>query len=125
QGGVGQGQGQPGEAIEGQQGEGRGQAGDAPGQHMLEVDVSLEELADILGEELELPRIQPKGTKTIETMQTRYTGRSPIGPNSLRLFKQSYKEAMKRQITEGTYDPQDPRVVPIKDDLRFRTYRKV
>src|SRR6185437_3800276 len=125
QGGVGQGQGQPGDAVQGQQGEGKGQAGDTPGQHLLEVDVSLEELADILGEELALPRIKPKGNKTIETVQTKYTGRAPIGPNSLRLFKQSYKEALKRQITEGTYNPEDPVVVPIKDDMRFRTFKKV
>src|SRR6185312_820657 len=44
---------------------------------------------------------------------------------SLRLFKQSYKEALKRQITEGTYNPEDPVVVPIKDDMRFRTFKKV
>jgi uncharacterized protein len=72
QGGVGQGKGDPGEALNGQEGEGRGEAGDSPGQHLIEVDVSLEELADILGEELELPRIQPKGNKTVETVQTRY-----------------------------------------------------
>lgn len=125
QGGVGQGNGQPGEAVQGQQGEGKGQAGEAPGQHMLEVDVSLEELADILGEELELPKIQPKGSKTIETVKTKYTGRSPIGNNSLRLFKQSYKEALKRQITDGTYNPDDPVVVPIKEDMRYRTFKKV
>jgi uncharacterized protein len=125
QGGVGQGQGQPGDAVQGQQGEGKGQAGDTPGQHLLEVDVSLEELAEILGEELELPKIQPKGNKTIETVQTKYTGRSPIGPSSLKLFKQSYKEALKRQITDGTYNPDDPIVVPIKDDMRYRTFKKV
>lgn len=125
QGGVGQGQGQPGEALDGQEGEGKGQAGDSPGEHMLEVDVSLEELADILGEELKLPRIEPKGNKTIETVQTKYSGRSPIGPSSLKLFKSSYKEALKRQLAEGTYNPKDPIVVPIKEDLRYRTMKSV
>jgi sporulation protein YhbH len=125
QSGVGQGQGQPGDAVQGQKGEGNGQAGESPGQHMLEVDVSLEELADILGEELSLPRIQAKGNKTIQTTHTKYTGRSPVGPNSLRLFKHSYKEALKRQIVEGNYNPDDPMVVPIREDLRFRTMKKV
>jgi uncharacterized protein len=125
QGGVGQGKGDPGEALNGQQGDGRGEAGDTPGQHLIEVDVSLEELADILGEELELPRIQPKGNKTIETVQTKYTGRSPVGPNSLRLFKSSYKQALKRLVAEGDYDPNNPVVVPIKEDLRYRTFKKI
>ena len=42
-----------------------GKAGDAPGEHMLEVDVSLEELAQMLGDELELPNICPKGKKNV------------------------------------------------------------
>ena len=46
-------------------GDGTGQAGSDPGQHMLEVDVSLEELAAILADELELPRIEPKGKANI------------------------------------------------------------
>ena len=125
QGGVGQGQGEPGDAVNGQEGEGKGEAGDTPGHHLIEVDVSLEELADILGEELELPSIQPKGNKTIETVQTKYTGRSPVGPNSLRLFKSSYKQALRRLISEGNYDADNPVVIPIKEDIRYRTFKKV
>ena len=67
-GGVGQGEGQPGQDV-GDPGEGgQGQAGEAPGEHLLEVELSLDELADILGEKLELPRIQPKGSKNIEAI---------------------------------------------------------
>src|SRR6202165_3421774 len=64
-GGVGQGQGQPGEGVEGDR-PGQGQAGDTPGEHLLEADVSLDELADILGEELALPRIEPRGNKNTD-----------------------------------------------------------
>ena len=124
QGGVGQGQGEPGDAMKGQPGDGEGQAGDSPGQHMLEVDITLDELAEILGEELELPRIEPRGHKNINTEQTKYTGRGMVGPDSLRHFKASYKEALKRNISSGTYNPEDPMVVPIKRDIRYRTYRK-
>ena len=61
-GGVGQGDGQEGQPIARGDGEGdgTGQAGSDPGQHIVEVDVTLEELAEILGSELELPRIEPK-----------------------------------------------------------------
>src|ERR1700685_4172206 len=60
-GGTGQGDGEPGDPVGGGQdgeegGEGR-QAGSTPGEHALEVDVTLDELASILGEELELPDI--------------------------------------------------------------------
>jgi uncharacterized sporulation protein YeaH/YhbH (DUF444 family) len=122
-GGVGQGQGQAGDAVDGDEQPGHGHAGDSPGEHLLEADVSLEELAEILGEELELPRIQPKGHKAVESKMTKYTGRSTVGPDSLRHFKASYKEALKRSIASGTYDPADPMVVPIRRDMRFRSYR--
>ncbi len=62
QGGVGQGEGKEGEVIGvGEGKEGSKKAGDAPGEHLLEVELNLEELSQIMGEELALPRIQPKG----------------------------------------------------------------
>src|SRR5687768_1608053 len=56
-GGVGQGEGEVGDSLGGnpQEGDGTGKAGKGEGQHMLEVDITLDELADILGQELELP----------------------------------------------------------------------
>jgi uncharacterized sporulation protein YeaH/YhbH (DUF444 family) len=123
-GGVGQGQGEPGEGVDGDQ-PGQGKAGDTPGEHLLEADVSLEELANILGEELALPRIEPKGSKNTDVSVNKYTGRAPVGPESLRHFKASYKEALKRSISTGTYDPEDPMVVPIRRDMRYRSSRTV
>ena len=54
--GVGQGEGEAGDPVQAD-GDGAGQAGEQPGKHVMEVDVSLEDLARILGEELELPNI--------------------------------------------------------------------
>lgn len=120
-GGVGQGEGEPGQPVPGQQGEGQGQAGEDPGRHSLEVDVSLEDLARILGEELELPNIEPRGKKNLRASAGRYTGISRSGPQSLRHFKRTFREALKRQIASGTYDPERPLIVPIRDDMRFRS----
>ena len=50
---------------------------------VLEVDVSLEELADIMGEELELPNIRPKNKEAIVSQKDRYTSISRTGPESL------------------------------------------
>ncbi|MEM7205579.1 MAG: DUF444 family protein [Planctomycetota bacterium] len=121
--GVGQGDGDQGDPVDGD-GQGQGQAGDQPGQHSLEVDVSLEELAKILGEELELPNIEPKGHKVLKSVSGKFTGISKVGPRSLRHFKRSFKEALKRQIASGSYDHERPVVVPIKEDLRFRAMQK-
>lgn len=124
-GGVGQGDGQNGEPINGEPQPGEGQAGNTPGEHMLEVDVSLDELADILGEQLQLPRIEPRGNKQVDSIKNKYSGRAPVGPEGLRNFKASYKEALKRSIALGTYDPKDPLIVPIKRDLRYRSFKPV
>lgn len=124
-GGVGMGEGQEGDGV-GQPGQGKnGQGGDAEGQHLLEVDVSLEELADILAEELRLPRIKPRGQHRITTIKDKYTGVRPVGPASLRHFKRTYREALKRQLAMGQYDPDNPVIVPIKNDLRYRTWNEV
>jgi len=67
-GGVGQGDGEEGQPLGkgGQPQGGAGPAGSDPGDgHLMEVDITLEELAEILGDELELPRIEPKGNASI------------------------------------------------------------
>src|SRR5947209_6252261 len=66
-GGVGQGDGDVGQPLTAPQGDDEGKAGDQPGGHILEVELTLEEMAEILGEELALPRIQPRGKKNILT----------------------------------------------------------
>ncbi|MCB0413787.1 MAG: DUF444 family protein, partial [Bdellovibrionales bacterium] len=123
QGGVGQGKGDKGEAAEGE-GSSAGEAGSQEGQHFLEVELSYDELAEILGEELQLPKIEPKGNKAIDVEVTKYKGRAPVGPEGLRHFKSSYKEALKRSISSGTYDPEDPIVVPIKPDFRYKSFKQ-
>ncbi len=125
--GVGQGDGdqngQPSQG-QGQQGSGQGQAGENPGEHMLEVEISLEELAELLGDQLQLPRIEPKGTSQIMTEKNRYSGIAPVGPEGLRKFKQTYKKALARYISSGTYNPLDPVIVPIRRDYQYRTVKK-
>ncbi len=125
-GGVGQGDGEEGTPLgKGDSEGGAGAAGSDPGAHLLEVEVSLEELAAILGEELELPRIEPKGTANIEQEKSRYTSIRRSGPESLRHFKRTYMEALRRQISSNSYVPDRPRVVPIREDKRYRAWNEV
>lgn len=121
--GIGQGQGEVGEdSNQGQQQPGEGEAGDQEGQHDLEVEVSLDELAKILGEELELPNIENKGRENLEDKEYKYSGVLKQGPESLHHFRRTYKEALKRSIAMGDYDPKNPVIVPIKEDKRYRSY---
>ena len=46
-----------------------------------------------------------------------------MGPESLRNFKRTYREALKRQIAMGTYVPGNPVVVPIPSDKRYRSWK--
>jgi len=112
--GVGQG--------DGQAGEGKA-AGSEPGQHVLEAEFSVEELATMLGEALELPRIRPKGRDELDSSAGQYTGISTVGPESLRHFKRSYRHALRRMIISGTYDPKNPRVVVDRADRRYRSWK--
>jgi uncharacterized sporulation protein YeaH/YhbH (DUF444 family) len=118
--GVGQGQGGEGDPADGEPGE--GQAGENEGKHVLEAEVSLDELADILGEELELPRILPRGRAEVVSEREKYTGIRRVGPESLRHFKRTFKEALKRQIMSGVYDPENPRIIPVREDRRYRSW---
>ena len=118
--GVGQGQGEPGDGT-GDGGEGQ-QAGEQPGEHILEVDFTVDELAQILGEELELPRIEPKGSQESDAARSRYKGITRHGPESLRHGKRTYKQALKRSIATGTFNPERPVIVPIRDDKRYRSH---
>jgi sporulation protein YhbH len=125
-GGVGQGDGEPGDPVGGEEGEedGSGQAGKDAGEHVLEVDVTLDELADILGEELELPDIENKGKSRIIAAKDRYTGIRRVGPESLRHFRRTYREALKRSISSGIYDAGRPIVVPHPEDRRYRSWKE-
>lgn len=125
-GGVGQGPGDVGTPIGGDGGDPADghEAGNQPGHHIREVELTIKELAEIMGEELELPRIEPRGTRSLAAPKNRYAGIKPTGPESLRSFRRTYREALKRQIATGSYDPRRPAVVPIRDDMRYRSFRQ-
>jgi len=122
--GVGQGEGDPGDPVgEGEGDSGQGQAGEGEGDKAVEVEVSLDELAQIMGEELELPRIEPRGSQSLETTKDRYVGLRTTGPESLRHFKATFKRALRRQVAMGTYDPDKPIIIPVREDRRYRSWK--
>lgn len=122
--GVGQGDGEAGQQVDGDA-VGIGPGGTEPGAHILEVEVSLEELADILGEELKLPRIEPKGRHNITTVKERYSSIRQTGPESLRHFKRTFRRALRRLIMSGAWDPANPKMVFERSDKLYRSWKPV
>ncbi|MCH7489457.1 MAG: DUF444 family protein [Gemmatimonadetes bacterium] len=123
-GGVGTGDATAGDQTD-SQGAGIGPGGTHEGRHILEVEVSLDELADILGEELQLPRIEPKGKRRISSEKDRYSGIRRTGPESLRHFRRTYRRALRRQIMSGLYDPDNPIIVFERRDRIYRSWKTV
>lgn len=126
-GGLGAGKGKQGEdlgPISGdpdKDGKGEKKAGDQPGE-LIEVEFNEEEILKII--ELELPNLQPKGEKTIEAEDKRWSSARKVGPESLiikRGPKGIYRKALQRQLSDGSYDPKNPRIIPIKEDKSFRS----
>jgi uncharacterized protein len=125
-GGVGQGDGDVGQSLSPgniQPGQGHEAGGEPGGDHQLEVDVSFEELAQMLGEVLELPKILPKGKERIVAQKMKFTGINRSGPESLRHFKRTFKQALRRQLMTGTYNPEKPMIVPTREDRRYRAFK--
>ncbi len=127
-GGVGQGDGEEGDQV-GKPGQGQegssGAGGDPGGGHFLEVELTLDELAEMLGDELQLPRIEPKGTANIQAEKAKYNSIRQTGPESLRHFKRTYMRALRREIATGGYEPKNPVIVPTKADKQYRSWNDV
>ncbi|HEX6924228.1 MAG TPA: DUF444 family protein [Longimicrobiaceae bacterium] len=122
-GGVGQGDGEEGTPLGGADADGGGGAGDEPGYHIREVELTIQEMTRLMGEALELPRIEPRGAESLTAVKGRYVGVRRIGPESLRSFRRTYREALKRLMATGTYDPLRPLVVPVREDMRYRSWK--
>jgi hypothetical protein len=120
QGGVGQGD-SLGDPDENQKGDGKGKPGENSGEHTYSAEFSESELAQILGEQLQLPKIENKGKGQINSVVNKYNGISQNGSEGLRHFKRTYKETLKRAISSGSYNASDPKLIPIKHDKRYRT----
>lgn len=123
-GGASQGDGEIGDPMGGsKKGNGKGKAGEESGEHAYVAEFTADELAQILGEELQLPNIEDKGKGLVKSVKDKYTGISNNGSEGLRHFKRTFKETLKRDISSGEYDPNNPTFVPIKNDKRYRSQK--
>ncbi len=103
-----------------QQGSGR-QAGDQPGVDYYEADVTIDELAEMIFEDLGLPNLQQKGSQEIESEQIRLSDIARHGSMSNLDKRRTVLQNMRRNaIASGK-----ARFAGIKtDDLRFRAWSR-
>ena len=88
--------------------------------------MSLDELAEILGDELQLPRIEPKGESNITEEKHRYNTIRSTGPDSLQTLQAVLREGIaaancdrKLRSCKATCDPRS------RDDMRYRSYTSI
>lgn len=111
-GGVGHGEGEVGKGFE---------PDDSSSQKLIETEVTIDDVAEMLAEEIGLPYSRPKAGDTLDSKKYTYQGIASKG--RIKVFSRSYKPALKRAIISGTYDYADPVVVPVGDDWRYRHAR--
>lgn len=122
--GVGQGQGgsKVGDVI-GQQGDQPGQgpqAGSEPGYDYYEADVTLDDLAALIFEDLGLPNLEPKRHAELESETVRFTDIRKHGIMANLDKRRTIKENIKRNAMKCETGFHDIR----PEDLRFKTWEK-
>lgn len=128
-GGVGQGKGEPGTDLgpigqDPQDGEEK-QAGTGSTEDLIEVEIPAYEFFEWLKELLELPNIEPKGEKALKSEEHKYSEIRKVGPETLLHKKRTFKQALKRSMSEGAYNPREPIIIPVRDDKRYRSWEVV
>lgn len=133
--GVGRGPGKPGDVIkkDKEKGDGGNQAGQGE-QEGVEIAVDMDEVLKELGDELKLPKMQPKPNQTYEDIEIKYNDISMYGPESLRHNRRTLMQALKRMCSTGDINKlhkipgfAEPvkLITPINSDKRYRQYREI
>jgi uncharacterized protein len=96
------------------------QVGDAPGGDFYEAEVTVDDLAELIFEDLGLPDLRPKATQEIPTENIKFTEIRKTGPMSNLDKKRTIMENLKRNAMHG-----NPGFGNIKnDDLRFKVWEQ-
>jgi len=106
-------------------GQGQGnKPGNKPGEEMYEIEMSLEELAEYLFADLNLPELEKKQFKFITEEKMKRKGKRPYGIRPRLSKKETIKQKIKRKkaaIKAGTHDPESDERFPFHEsDLRYK-----
>jgi sporulation protein YhbH len=105
--------------------EGKGdKPGNKPGEEMYEIEMSLEELAGYLFNDLELPELEKKNFKFTTQEKMKRKGKRPYGIRPRLSKKETIKQKIRRKkaaIKSGTYNPESgERFTFHESDLRYK-----
>lgn len=101
------------------QAEGRGQKpGGTPGIDYYEAEITVDELAELIFEDLHLPDLQPKSTQEVPSETVQFTEVRKKGPMGNLDKKRSVMEAIKRSARAGEHGFTGL----TDDDLRFKVW---
>src|SRR5215470_3853344 len=96
----------------------RGEAGKEAGYDYYEAEITMEELAAMIFEDLSLPNLEQKRQQEMETEAVRFTDVRKKGPMTNLDKKRTIMENIKRNAAKGA-----PRFQDLKmDDLRFKVW---
>ena len=120
--GVGQGQGQQGEALGRRAGNGtqpgEGMPGEQPGEHTYEVEVPIEELTQMMLEDLALPWMEEKPERQVRTISHRFTDVRRRGAMANLDKRRTLRTNLMRNAARGQAE-----VKGLRDsDLRFKVW---
>lgn len=105
--------------------EGKGdKPGNKPGEEMYEIEMSLEELAGYLFNDLELPELEKKNFKFTTQEKMKRKGKRPYGIRPRLSKKETIKQKIRRKkaaIKSGAYNPESgERFTFHESDLRYK-----
>jgi uncharacterized protein len=110
-----------------QQGQGEGKPGkpsDNKGEDYYDVEISLDELAKYLFDDLNLPDLNKKHSDTVMAEKIKRKGYRPKGIRARLSKKETLKNKIRRQkqaVKNGTYDPEGEERFPFHyDDLKYK-----
>lgn len=105
----------------GRSGSGSGQAGGQPGVDYYEAEITVDELAELIFEDLGLPHLRPKAEQELPTEAVRFTDIRKKGPLANLDKRRSILESIRRRAREEG-EPQYEGLT--EDDLRFRVWEQ-
>jgi len=116
-----------GQKQKGDDGAAGGKPGNKPGEEFYEVEITLEELAHYLFDDLELPDLEKKQMKKLLSEKFKRKGYRNEGIRPRLDKKESLKRMLKRKnaaIRVGSHDPDEDSFSFAEDDLRYKHIKK-
>lgn len=107
-------------------GDEKGTGGQGHGGRHIIVDLPEHEFEKMFQEILELPRIKPKGDRSVFEERQKYTTISHTGPMSLLHRRRTFLKAMQHAIASGEFQPPEKSTILVyPKDRKFRSYQTI